>query len=184
MSNDELTASQLSIGSTRSQDVDEDWDRSMTTSTVSIAQDDLQPETNSRNSTIVPVEDTSRTGTPPTGNELVGLLKRHGVKDAHLKLSADDASRLADVLGQWVRYRVLHVGYISYCFVEFPDVVFDFVQINSGSSPYEVDDNFFACCQDDLSTPDKRSDSNDCDPILSEGFTGPRPPSLEGVADT
>jgi hypothetical protein len=103
MSNDELTASQLSIGSARSQDVDEDWDRSMTTSTVSIAQDDLQPETNSRNSTIVPVEDTSRTDTPPTGNELVGLLRRRGVKDAHLKLSEDDASRLADVLGQWVR---------------------------------------------------------------------------------
>ncbi|KZT22776.1 hypothetical protein NEOLEDRAFT_1157629 [Neolentinus lepideus HHB14362 ss-1] len=60
------------------------------------------------------------------------LMKLYAEKGTSVKFSPEEAARLADVLGQW---------------------------INSESSPYEGEDDFFATTQDDLVLQSKRSPS-------------------------
>ncbi|TFK47562.1 hypothetical protein OE88DRAFT_1665756 [Heliocybe sulcata] len=76
-------------------------------------------------------------GEVPTGDgkgkrTLSELMKLYAEKGTSVKFSSEEAARLADVLGQW---------------------------INSESSPYEGEDDFFATSQDDLALTPKRSPS-------------------------
>ncbi|KAH8083326.1 hypothetical protein BXZ70DRAFT_1002498 [Cristinia sonorae] len=95
----------------------EDWDRSMTEDT------DLNPP----NSVRFPANEPDHPHQhPPTSNggkskrTLSELLKLHAEKGTDPSFTPEEASRVAEVLGQW---------------------------INSSSSPYESDDDFFARSQ-------------------------------------
>jgi hypothetical protein len=73
-----------------------------------------------------PPDDTPVLRSPPHGSRaskrtLSELLKLHAEKGTDVHFSAEEAARLEEVLGQW---------------------------INSGSSPYEGEDDFFARSQD------------------------------------
>ncbi|KAJ7715715.1 hypothetical protein DFH07DRAFT_947675 [Mycena maculata] len=135
----ELSMSKLSLHSENGSQ-SEDWDRSMST-------DDSQPPspggktrptTTPRNSVIFPVEDeaTPGRGSGTRGVEtgkrsLSELMRLHAAKGTDCKFSAEEAKRVADDLRDW---------------------------INSGSSPYEDEDDFFARgSQDDLSIHSKLS---------------------------
>ncbi|EIM82096.1 uncharacterized protein STEHIDRAFT_149768 [Stereum hirsutum FP-91666 SS1] len=65
------------------------------------------------------------------------LLKLHAAKGSDSNFSAEEATRVADVLGEW---------------------------INSGSSPYEGEDDFFARAQDDSSVSRQRTPALDSRP--------------------
>jgi len=128
-----VSLSQLSLSSSSSQN--EDWDRSI--------HDDSNPRPSTpRNSVTFPGDAGGRheEGTPrkDVGNgrrTLSDLLKMHAEKGTDVTFSPEEASRLADVLGQW---------------------------INSGCSPYESEDDFFSRShsQDDMAlSSSKRSPS-------------------------
>jgi len=110
--------SQLSLSSASSQN--DDWDRSI--------RGDSEPTVSTpRNSVTFPGDTFGghEEGTPKGGvgkgrRTLSDLLKMHAEKGTDITFSAEEASRLADVLGQW---------------------------INSGCSPYESDDDFFSRSQ-------------------------------------
>lgn len=111
-----VSLTQLSLSSSSS--LSEDWDRS-------IHEDSAPSVSTPRNSVTFPGDATGdhEDGTPR--KEVVGkgrrtlsdLLKLHAEKGTDISFSQEEASRLAEVLGQW---------------------------INSGSSPYESDDDFFS----------------------------------------
>ncbi|KAI0717652.1 hypothetical protein C8Q72DRAFT_789554 [Fomitopsis betulina] len=91
----------------------EDWDRSMNLDT--------------RNSVAFPadahpVEETAHEGAGRDKRTISELLKLHSEKGKDVTFSAEEAGRIAEVLGQW---------------------------INSGPSPYEGEDDFFSRSQDD-----------------------------------
>ncbi|KDQ60226.1 hypothetical protein JAAARDRAFT_174251 [Jaapia argillacea MUCL 33604] len=154
MSNEDFSISQLSLHS------NEDWDRSES----DIQPDDIEePQYKTpRNSVAFPAG-TSTEDTPgrtaATGlrleekgkRTLSELLKLYAEKGTDVKFSQEEASRVADVLGQW---------------------------INSGSSPYEGEDDFFARSQDDMSLASKRSPIDPSRPRgQSESVVNSRPSS-------
>ncbi|KAI0826551.1 hypothetical protein BC628DRAFT_1373124 [Trametes gibbosa] len=134
MSTDQVdySMSQLSLGSNAS-DV-EDWDRSLSS--------DADPShvSTPRNSVSFPGHGIADNEGTPGRNMSLGrgagkrtlseLLKLHAEKGTDVNFTQEEASRLADVLGQW---------------------------INSASSPYEAEDDFFSrqSSQDDSSIPSR-----------------------------
>ncbi|KAK7678670.1 hypothetical protein QCA50_018251 [Cerrena zonata] len=113
--------SQLSISSSTLQ-VD-DWDRSM-------SEDPESATGNKPNTVSFPGNDEEQSSTPVAGGKgkrtLSELLKLHAEKGTDVNFTAEEATRVAEVLGQW---------------------------INSSSSPYEGEDDFFSRphSQDDIS---------------------------------
>ncbi|KAI6012149.1 hypothetical protein BKA83DRAFT_4370796 [Pisolithus microcarpus] len=110
----------------------DDWDRS---------ESDIHPpngraasSTTPRNSVAFPrdaAEDTpDRTCGGRGGRSLSELMKLHAEKGTDVSFTAEEASSIADVLKQW---------------------------INSGTSPYEGEDDFFSRSQDDSSLASRRS---------------------------
>ncbi|GAW08748.1 hypothetical protein LENED_010831 [Lentinula edodes] len=133
----DFSMSQLSLHSNSSQS--EDWDRSLIINEKDIGNDAKTPR--------------------PTGTKgkrsLSELLRLHAEKGTECRFSPEEATRVAEVLGQW---------------------------INASSSPYEDEDDFFSKgSQDDLSLP-KRSPSalsNSRSRGQSESANS-RPPSSAG----
>ncbi|KAI0938788.1 hypothetical protein AcV5_000392 [Taiwanofungus camphoratus] len=134
-----LSLSQLSLHSAGSTSEVEDWDRSMNLQSGPEALDSHTP----RNSVAFPADVGVEGGgedTPGRGRgagakrTLSELLKLHAEKGTDVTFSQEEASRIAEVLGQW---------------------------INSGPSPYESEDDFFTRthAQDDSSLA-KRSPSS------------------------
>ncbi|KAG5635513.1 hypothetical protein H0H81_010976 [Sphagnurus paluster] len=122
--------------------------------------------TTPRNSVLFPVDSSTTPGRTRAdtmeslrGNggkrSLSELLKLHAEKGTDVKFSAEEASRVADVLGQW---------------------------INAASSPYEGEDDFFARSHDDLSIPSKKSPSSTSEgrPRGQSESANSRPPSSVG----
>ncbi|KAF8552493.1 hypothetical protein OG21DRAFT_1511442 [Imleria badia] len=121
-----FTLSSLSLSS-------EDWDRS--DGEINPSSVNGRANSTPRNSVVFPgdgVEDTPRRslGGGKEGRSLSELMRLHAEKGTDLTFSAEEASRVADVLKQW---------------------------INSGTSPYEGEDDFFSRSQDDSSLRPKRS---------------------------
>ncbi|KAF9028157.1 hypothetical protein BDZ89DRAFT_1015236 [Hymenopellis radicata] len=122
----ELSMSQLSLNSSETQS--EDWDRSMSMDDSPV--DAISPKT-PRNSVVFPADGSEETpqGKGSGKRSLSELMRLHAAKGSG-QFSAEEASRVADVLGQW---------------------------INASSSPYEGEDDFFARSQDDMSVKSKKS---------------------------
>jgi hypothetical protein len=104
----EFSMSKLSLNSSGSQN--EDWDRSesdIQTNTVSVYDKPTTP----RNSVVFPADGTEKTpgrGVASKGERTLSeLLKLHAEKGTEGRFSADEASRVAEVLGQWVSIRIL-----------------------------------------------------------------------------
>ncbi|KAF8126212.1 hypothetical protein EV363DRAFT_1224930 [Boletus edulis] len=121
-----FTLSSISLGS-------EDWDRSE--GEINPSRVNRQANSTPRNSVVFPgdgVEDTPRRslGGRKEGRSLSELMKLHAEKGTDVSFTAQEASRVADVLKQW---------------------------INSEMSPYEGEDDFFSYSQDDSSLGSKRS---------------------------
>lgn len=91
----ELSMSQLSLNSSETQS--EDWDRSMSTDDSPV--DAKTP----RNSVVFPAEGSEETPNGKGGGKrsLSELMRLHAAKGSG-QFSAEEASRVADVLGQWV----------------------------------------------------------------------------------
>jgi len=136
MSCDHLQASAPPLSNSPGTPQNEDWDRWIRESS---------PQSSSQNSVQFPGRDSE----PDTQQEVSGvasnkskrtlseLLKLHAERGTDVNFSPEEADRVAEVLGQW---------------------------INSSSSPYEADDDFFAppYSQDDSSLPSaKRSGASD-----------------------
>ncbi|KAJ3995909.1 hypothetical protein F5050DRAFT_1808252 [Lentinula boryana] len=150
----DFSMSQLSLHSNSSQS--EDWDRSIVMNEGDITNDAKTP----RNSVAFPVDGVDH-ATPkgPAGTKgkrsLSELLRLHAEKGTECRFSPEEATRVAEVLGQW---------------------------INASSSPYEDEDDFFSKgSQDDLSLP-KRSSSalSDSRPRGQSESANSRPPSSAG----
>jgi len=133
-----LSLSTFSINDSGSQI--EDWDRSLLSEPDASSASSVQPPpATPRNSVLFPVDGNAtpiRTRVETTGSEglrgkrtLSELLRLHAEKGTDVKFSAEEASRVADVLGQW---------------------------INASMSPYEGEDDFFNRSHDDLSIPSKK----------------------------
>ncbi|KAG6830774.1 hypothetical protein H0H87_007173 [Tephrocybe sp. NHM501043] len=165
---EQLDASLSSLSINDSSFQSEDWDRALITSeTDSSSHSRATKLSNStpRNSVIFPVDSdttpsrsrtTTRTVESPTREgkrSLSELLKLHAEKGTDVRFSAEEASRLADVLGQW---------------------------INASSSPYEGEDDFFNRSQDDLSIPNKKSMVSESRPRGQSESANSRPPSSTG----
>lgn len=99
----------------------EDWDRSETDMQRTRSSHIVFPSHGSEASNGGALHEGARGGGKRTLSE---LLKLHAEKGTDVNFSPEEAARVADVLNQW---------------------------INSESSPYEGDDDFFAHTQDDLS---------------------------------
>ncbi|KAI0027673.1 hypothetical protein K488DRAFT_90581 [Vararia minispora EC-137] len=101
----------------------EDWDRSLV---------DLEPGVAGSARVAFPSHDVDDSPTEGTGGRSSGkrtlseLLKLHAEKGTAVNFTPEEAAKLEEVLGQW---------------------------INSGCSPYEGEDDFFARSQDDSSIP-------------------------------
>ncbi|KAG6821136.1 hypothetical protein H0H93_006475 [Arthromyces matolae] len=163
----DTSLSSLSINDSASHS--DDWDRSLILSDAnersSRSASHLRSKQTPSNSVFFPTDsDTTpgRTKVPkaedsPTGRgkrPLSELLKLHAEKGTDVQFSSEEASRLADVLGQW---------------------------INASSSPYEGEDDFFARPHDDLSIPSKRNSFLlESRPRGQSESAGSRPPSSTG----
>jgi len=128
---DEFSLSNLSLNSQSS--TEDDWDCSETDIRVICG----NPSTTTpRNSVLFPggedQQTPNKTGTQVGKRTISELLKVYAEKGTDVQFSPEEASRVADVLGQW---------------------------INSGSSPYEGEDDFFARSHDDSSISTKRTTS-------------------------
>ncbi|KAG6332946.1 hypothetical protein ID866_6141 [Astraeus odoratus] len=149
-----FTFSSLSLSS-------DDWDRSET----EIQPPKGQTQTFSvtpRNSVIFPAD--SKGDTPGRGDSCgrgerspTELMKLHAEKGTDVTLTAEEASRVADVLKQW---------------------------INSATSPYEAEDDFFSRAQDDSVLSSRRASRPPGDPNgrlrgLSESMFIPRSPKSD-----
>ena len=104
----DLSMSRLSLNSTGTQG--EDWDGSFVQCDGAADVDTLRAGTNRmttpRNSVIFPspVEDNEQTpGEMSTKRPLSELLRLHAEMGTDVKCTPEDASSLAEVLGQWVR---------------------------------------------------------------------------------
>jgi len=123
----------------------EDWDKSLVSELTcpSLAPENLSQElsyitSTPCNSVIFPVAEDTNPGRSSTGmtkcpsgkgrRTLSELLKLHAEKGTDCRLSPEEATRLGDVLGQW---------------------------INAASSPYEGEDDFFTS-HDDIALLPKR----------------------------
>ncbi|KAG2129740.1 hypothetical protein DEU56DRAFT_902807 [Suillus clintonianus] len=122
-SKESFTTSSLSLS------LNEDWDRSES--------DIIVPQTQApRHSVPFPAEDVQADCSAPGENKsrkarsLSELMRLHVEKGTGVTFNVEEASRVADVLKQW---------------------------INSGTSPYEGEDDFFSRANDDLSLGAKRS---------------------------
>jgi hypothetical protein len=151
--------STLSLNSTGSQN--EDWDRSE--SEIQTDQSAHNPMTTPRNSIVFPADEVERTPgrgvASKGGRTLSELLKLHAEAGTEGRFSQEEASRVAEVLGQW---------------------------INSESSPYEAEDDFFTRSQDDSSLMIGRLPYSSLSPNgrprgQSEGMINSRPGSATGV---
>ncbi|KAG1762020.1 hypothetical protein EDD22DRAFT_893450 [Suillus occidentalis] len=117
-SKESFTTSSLSLN------LNEDWDRSS---------DVVLPQTQvPRNSVLFPQDDCSTSGANGSrkSRSLSELMRLHAEKGTDVAFNVEEATRVADVLKQW---------------------------INSGTSPYEGEDDFFSRANDDLSLGAKRS---------------------------
>jgi len=150
----DFSMSTLSLNSTGSHD---DWDRSESDIQLGNQPSNSKPTTTPRNSVVFPADAAEKTpsrGSVSKGERTLSeLLKLHAEKETGG--SADEASRVAEVLGQW---------------------------INSESSPYEAEDDFFTRSHDDSSLVVKRSPSSPFDANgrprgQSESVVNPRPAS-------
>jgi len=160
-SNQNFSMSQLSLHSSGSPN--EDWDRSLNEYDIhpgaNVVDVTIQSTTTPRNSVIFPAEEDDKTpgraGLVSKGKRSLSELLRLQ-KGTDLQLNAEEASRVADVLGQW---------------------------INSNSAPYEGDDDFFARSQDDLSLPKRtpKGETNARPRGQSESSVYARPPSSAGT---
>jgi len=87
----------------------EDWDRSESDIQVDSKLSDNKPLTTPRNSVIFPADGAEKTpgrGAASKGERTLSeLLKLHAEKGTEGRFSADEASRVAEVLGQWVCVR-------------------------------------------------------------------------------
>ncbi|KAF5380098.1 hypothetical protein D9615_006122 [Tricholomella constricta] len=167
----DFSLSTLSLNSSGSQN--EDWDRSLI---LAESESSSQPSTSSiatttpRNSILFPVDNSATPGRTRADTlesprypgmqgkrSLSELLKLHAEKGTDVKFSAEEASRVADVLGQW---------------------------INASSSPYEGEDDFFARSQDDLSISKKKTPTPQAEgrPRGQSESANSRPPSSAGFA--
>jgi len=159
-SNQDFSISQLSLHSCGSQG--EDWDRSFNESEIHAGANAvvlaIQSTTMPRNSIIFPAEETETPGKARLSKgkcSLSELLRLQ--KGADLQSNAEEASCVEDVLGQW---------------------------INSNSAPYEGEDDFFACSQDDLSLPKRfytTPETTRRPRGQSESMVYSRPPSSTGT---
>ncbi|KIJ63732.1 hypothetical protein HYDPIDRAFT_112669 [Hydnomerulius pinastri MD-312] len=147
-----FTLSTLSLSS-------EDWDRSDSDINPPTPSSNGRSHSTPRNSVAFPadgVEDTpSRGGGGKGGRSLSELMRLHAEKGTDVTFNPEEASRVADVLKQW---------------------------INSGMSPYEGEDDFFCRSQDDSSLRSKRSsrpplDMNGRPRGQSESLIAPRTPN-------
>ena len=100
----DFSMSTLSLDSTGSQN--EDWDRSESDIQVDNLPSNNKQMTTPRNSVVFPADGSEKT--PGRGaasmseRTLSELLKLHAEKGTGGRFSADEASRVAEVLGQWV----------------------------------------------------------------------------------
>jgi hypothetical protein len=107
----DLSLSQLSLNSTNSQG--DDWDRSFVQQDgkghVATSRASTSQMRTPRSSVIFPspIEDNQRTpgkrSTQAAKRPLSEILRMHAEKGTDVKCSPEDASRLAEALGQWVR---------------------------------------------------------------------------------
>jgi len=157
IASEDLNLSSLSLNSNAS--TEDDWDRSESDIHVGVASSTRTP----RNSVLFPGrgEDErtpSKMGAQAGKRTLSELLKVYAEKGTDVEFSQEEASRVADLLGQW---------------------------INSGSSPYEGDDDFFRSRDDSTiakRTPSSVSSSKDENATgrprgLSESMLSSRPTS-------
>lgn len=114
--------------SSLSLNLNEDWDRSS---------DIIVPQTQvPQSSVLFPGEEAQNDCSTPVANgsrksrSLSELMRLHAEKGTDVTFNVEEVSRVADVLKQW---------------------------INSGTSPYECEDDFFSRANDDLSLGAKRS---------------------------
>jgi hypothetical protein len=100
----DFSMSTLSLNSTGSQN--EDWDRSESDIQPNNQLSNHRPLTTPRNSVIFPADGAEKTPGRGTASKdertLSELLKLHAEKGAGGSFSADEVSRVAEVLGQWV----------------------------------------------------------------------------------
>ncbi|KAH7904977.1 hypothetical protein BJ138DRAFT_840466 [Hygrophoropsis aurantiaca] len=121
--------------STLSLNSNEDWDRSESDIRTHLSLGSATATT-PRNSVAFPAHGMQETPTREgsisrkAGRSLSELLKLHAEEGTDVNFSAEEASRVADVLNQW---------------------------INSSTSPYEGEDDFFTHSQDDSSLGFRRS---------------------------
>jgi len=168
--------------------------------------------TTPRNSVVFPAEDTPGRTTRYTssgyhskngsvdgmGNAGKGgkrtlseLLRLHSEKNTNGMFSAEEASRIADVLGQWVGVhnfilililllRCLAISSIRFLPLEIHEIALTHKpnqQINASSSPYEGEDDFFSRShsQDDIRIASATSPRRAVQPELALGALGGRP---------
>lgn len=104
----DFSLSTLSLNSNGSQN--EDWDRSESEIQANNNRDSQssKPTTTPRNSVIFPADGTDQTpgrGRVSKGERTLSqLLKLHAEKGTEGNFSVDEASRVAEVLGQWVGF--------------------------------------------------------------------------------
>ncbi|TFK18685.1 hypothetical protein FA15DRAFT_675094 [Coprinopsis marcescibilis] len=142
-----------------------DWDRSVIIDPEQV--NAVASTSTPRNSVIFPQGETTpgRPTHQSVGQEgrgrrtLSDLLKLHAEKGTTCAVSQEEANRLEDVLGQW---------------------------INSSSSPYEGDDDFFVRGKDDMYIPSKRIESlvEGRQRGMSESISSSRPPSSAGFSNS
>jgi hypothetical protein len=148
----DFSVSTLSLSSSSSQ---EDWDRS------SFDINSNASTTTPRNSVLFPA-DGGHDQTPgrplspkPDGSgkrSISELLRIHAEKGTNVKFSAEEASRVAEVLGQWVIRTSFAAAFELSGRLVFQTHAFSPYQINSESSPYEAEDDFFSRSKDHLSS--------------------------------
>ncbi|KAF5349205.1 hypothetical protein D9756_009312 [Leucocoprinus leucothites] len=148
----------------------EDWDKSLVSEGDSSETSNQSPSHSAlppRNSIIFPAatgEDSvtpsqhsvewSRVGLGQSKRTLSELLKVHAEKGTDCRLSQEEATRLGEVLGQW---------------------------INASSSPYEGEDDFFKS-QDDIDIPPRRGLANGGRPRGQSECISSRPSSSAGFS--
>jgi hypothetical protein len=100
----DFSMSTLSLNSCGSQN--EDWDRSESDIQADSGLSDNKRTTTPRNSVVFPADGAEKTpgrGVASKGERTLSeLLKLHAEKGTEGRFSADEASRVAEVLGQWV----------------------------------------------------------------------------------
>ncbi|KAJ7822419.1 hypothetical protein B0H13DRAFT_2127030 [Mycena leptocephala] len=150
----------MSTLSLHSESSTEDWDRSLSMDGDDPDPSAVAPRTTPRNSVVFPAgaaDDATPGAKSKAGGKrsLSELLRLHAEKGTDVTFSPEEATRVADVLRDW---------------------------INAGSSPYEDDDDFFTRgSQDDLAVPGKPKGADGRSRNQSDVSAGhSRPPSAAG----